>query len=77
MSFCLYIKRLSSGTSKTQNIILGTTGPLAVTIAILKSDNRFKVEYNNNKYSMIEYNCNKNQQIDSNHYSKINEELII
>jgi len=73
-----YFKRLSSGTtSNIKNIILGTTGPLAVTIAILKSDNRFKVEYNNNKYSMIEYNCNKNQQIDSNHYSQINEELII
>ena len=77
---CLYFKRLSkkiSAITEMKRIILGTTGPLAVTIAILRSNNNLKVEYNNKKYSMIKYNCNKNRAIDSNHYSQIKEELII
>ena len=75
---CLYFKSIiNDNEPQSKKIILATTGPIAVTIAIIKSDNRFKIEYNNKKYSMIIYNCNKNKQIDSNHYSQIKEELII
>ena len=73
-----YLKSITNiNLNQPKRIILGTTGPIPVTIAILRSNNRFKVEYNNIKYSMIKYNCNKSKQIDSNHYSQINEELII
>lgn len=74
----LYLKNVTNiYISQPKRIILATTGPIAVSIAILRSKHRDKVEYDNNKYSMIRYNCNKNKTIDQNHYSKITEELVI
>ena len=73
-----YLKSITNiSTSQPKRIILATTGPIAVSIAILRSKHRNKVEYNNKLYNMIQYNCNKNKGIDINHYSQINEELVI
>ena len=56
--------------TEAKGLVLSTTGPIAMTIAIISSNNKDTVLLDNNINNYLKYNCNKNTTISSSHYSK-------
>ena len=56
--------------TEAKGIVLSTTGPIAMTIAIISSNNKDTVLMDTNINEYLKYNCNKNTTISSSHYSK-------
>ena len=71
-----YLSKLTLNETKTKSIILSTTGPIAFTTALLKSQHKDAVEINNNIFKYLKYECNKTGII-SGHYSTLKEPLIM
>jgi mannosyltransferase OCH1-like enzyme len=62
--------------TKAKGLVLSVTGPVAMTIAIIKSENNNSVYFNNNINNYLSYNCTHNNKINNNHYSLQTETLI-
>lgn len=63
--------------SKSKGIVLSVTGPIAMTIAILKSKNIQTVYYNNTINKCLQYNCSSINTLTKSHYSYQTSPLII